>query len=451
MELIKKIRAFILENGLIKKNEKLVLGFSGGPDSVFLFEMLLRLKEEFALELSLAHINHLLRGEESDEDEAFVRDVAKRLGIPCYVKRESMQNYAKLHKIGEEEAGREIRYNFFEEVLKGSGADKVALAHNLDDEIETFMFRLMRGTSLKGLEGIPVRRERYIRPALNFYKEEIMDYLHRNNIEYRVDSSNLKNNYTRNSIRLDLIPEIEKRYNTNFKEKIVNLMEEIKEVNTLLKVDYKEFLVDGTLCLKRMQPLSEYEKRKILNNYLAEYGVEVSRKKLDSAIKLMNTGGSKELNLGKNLKLKKEYSKLYVSVDSENYKDIVLQMELEVPGEVRFGRYKIKAFCGQEEVSGRQSFVADIPLGSILTVRGRKAGDRMTISKSGMTKKLKEIFINSKTPKEIRDEIPIVTLGEDIIWIAGVRGNELYRADKPDENSIKLIVEEGDFSERGQK
>jgi len=451
MNLIKKIRAFILENKLIKNNEKIVIGFSGGPDSVFLLEVLLKLKEEFSLELSLAHINHLLRGEESDGDEEFVRRAAERVNIPCFVRRESMQEYAKLHKVGDEEAGREIRYGFFEEVLKETGAHKVALAHNLDDEIETFMFRLMRGTSLKGLEGIPVRRDHYIRPVLHLYKKEIMQYLDENKVEYRIDSSNLKSDYTRNNIRLNLIPEIEREYNGGFKEKIVNLMEEVREVNDLLKVDYKDFLVDGSLCLEMMETLSNYERRKILNSYLVKYGVEVSRKKLDSITDLMNTGGSKELSLGKNLKLKKEYSKLFVSVDSENYKDIVLQTELAVPGEVKFGRYKIKAVSGKARVSGRQSFVADIPIDSVLHIRSRRAGDRIAISRSGATKKLKEIFINSKTPKEMRDEIPIVTLGEEIIWVAGVRGSELYRASETDENSIKLIVEEGDFSERGQK
>lgn len=449
MELIKKIRAFILKNHLIEKGEKVVVGFSGGPDSVFLLEVLLKLKDEFSLELSLAHINHLLRGEESDGDEAFVRAVAERLNIPCFVRRQSMKEYARTHRLGEEEAGREIRYTFFNEVAEETGADKVALAHNLDDEIETFMFRLMRGTSLKGLEGIPVRRERYVRPILNLYKGEIMEYLHKNDISYRIDSTNLKSDYTRNSIRLDLIPEIEGKYNTNFKEKIVNLMEEIGEVNSILKVDYTKFLRDGALQWQEIEVLTDYEKRKILNSYLTEHKVEVSRKKLDSILTVMNSGGSKELSLGKKMKLKKEYNKLYVSVDSENCMDENLQVELKVPGEARFGRYRVKAVTGSCSVSGRESFTADIPLGTTLKIRSRKPGDRITISDKGATKKLKEIFINNKIPKEAREEIPIVTLEEEIVWIAGVRGNERYKVRKPDENSIKLIVEEGNFSERG--
>lgn len=449
MELIKKIRSFILKNHLIKQGDKVVIGFSGGPDSVFLLEVLLKLRDEFSLELSLAHINHLLRGEESDGDEEFVRALAERLEIPCFVRRQSMKAYAKAHRIGEEEAGREIRYTFFDEVTAETGADKVALAHNLDDEIETFMFRLMRGTSLKGLEGIPVRRDRYVRPILNLYKVEIMEYLHKNDINYRIDSSNLKADYTRNSIRLDLIPEIEGKYNSNFKEKIVNLMEEIGEVNSILKVDYTKFLREGALQWQEIEDLTDYEKRKILNSYLTQKGVEVSRKKLDSILAVMASGGSKELSLGKKMKLKKEYNKLYVSVDSENCMDENLQVELKVPGEAVFGRYKVRAVAGSCNVSGRDSFAADIPLGSTLKIRARKPGDRITISDKGATKKLKEIFINNKIPKEAREEIPIVTLEEEIVWIAGVRGNERYKVRKPDENSIKLIVEEGNFSERG--
>lgn len=451
MDLIKKIRSFIEEKNLIEAGEKIIVGFSGGPDSVFLLSVLLKLKDEYKLELSLAHINHLLRGEESDGDEEFARRTAQKLGIPVYIRRESMQDYAKKNRMGDEEAGREIRYGFFEEILEKTGADKVALAHNLDDEVETFMFRLMRGTSLNGLEGIPVKRDRYIRPVLNLYKDEIMGYLHRNNIEYRVDSSNLKSDYTRNSIRLELIPEIEKKYNNSFKEKIASLMEEIREANRHLSIDHKIYLDEGRIDLEKLNELSEYEKRMVLREYLTSQKVEVSRKKLDLIMRVISAGGSKEISLGKNLKVKKEYSKLYVSVNSESCKNEVLQTRLEVPGEVRFGNYNIKAAAYDGKNPGRKSFIVDIPAGSEFTIRRRQAGDRITISEDGITKKVKEIFINSKTPKELRDKIPIVTLGEEIIWIVGVRGSELHKAKRPDENSIKLTVEEGNFSERGQK
>ena len=453
MEFVKKIKAFILKNNLIKKGEKVVIGFSGGPDSVFLLDILLKLQEELSLELSLAHINHLLRGVESDADEEFARNTAKKYGLECYVKRADMQKYARDHKIGDEEAGRLIRYSFFEEVLKEAKGDKVALGHNLDDEIETFMFRLMRGTSLKGLEGIPVKRDKYVRPILELYKSQIIDYLHKNDIKYRIDLSNLENNYTRNSIRLDLIPEIEERYNSNFKEKIANLMEEIGQVNNLLKIDYKEFMIEDYLDLEKLQKIADYEKRKVLNSYLLKYDVEVSRKKLDLVLSLMNTGGSKELSLGKKVMFKKEYNKLYVDIDSEKRDQVVLTMNLKIPGEINFGRYRLKAeHCKDcKKDLGENSFIVNLPKSSILEVRTRKPGDKITISKDGLNKKLKDIFINSKVPKEARDKVPIVTLEEEIIWIAGVRGNEKQRAVKPDGNSIKLTVEEGDFSERGQK
>lgn len=453
MEFVKKIKAFILKNNLIKKGEKVVIGFSGGPDSAFLLDILLKLREELSLELSLAHINHLLRGAESDADEEFTRNTAEKYGLKCYVKRADMQKYAREHKIGDEEAGRLIRYSFFEEVLKETKGDKVALGHNLDDEIETFMFRLMRGTSLKGLEGIPKKRGKYVRPILELYKSQIIDYLHKNDIKYRVDLSNLENNYTRNSIRLDLIPEIEERYNNNFKEKIANLMEEIGQVNSLLKIDYKEFMVEDYLDLEKLQKITDYEKRKVLNSYLLKYNVEVSRKKLDSILSLMNTGGSKKISLGKKVMFKKEYNKLYVDINSEKRDEVVLTMNLKIPGEITFGRYRLKAeHCKDcKKDLGENSFLVNLPKSSILEVRTRKPGDKIIISKGGLNKKLKDIFINSKIPKEVREKVPIVTLEEEIIWIAGVRGNEKQRAVKPDENSIKLTVEEGDFSERGQK
>ena len=160
-----------------------------------------------------------------------------------------MEEMAKEEKITLEEAGREIRYSFFDEVMEKVKGNKIALAHNLDDQIETFLFRLIRGTSLEGLEGINDTRDnkKYIRPINEIYKKDIMDYLDENNIPYVADSTNLENDYTRNSIRLDLIPFIEKRYNPKFKEKIGNLLKEIREVNEILEPDYSKYIFEDNL------------------------------------------------------------------------------------------------------------------------------------------------------------------------------------------------------------
>ncbi|ADO83114.1 tRNA lysidine(34) synthetase TilS [Ilyobacter polytropus] len=446
MEVIERVREFVLRNDLVGSGEKILLGFSGGPDSVFLFEALLDLKEEFKLEIAIAHINHLLRGDESDGDEEFCRQLAEKNGIKYYVKKADIKKYSRQHGIGEEEAGRSIRYDFFYKISKEWGADKVALAHNKDDQVETFLFRMMRGTSLEGLEGIPVRRDIFIRPLSEVYKKDILGYLDSNKIEYRIDSSNLENTYTRNSIRLDLIPFIEDKYNANFKEKIFSLIEEIKEANKLLKVNISDYIENEKLDLKKLEELHEYQKRKVINEFLKKYKIEITREKLENILDILKKGGSKKLSLGKNIVLKKEYDKISVKskeTDSNVLKDVLLK----IPGEVKYGNYRIKAFRDINNSVGKNEFCTNLQEGMELLIRKRKSGDRIQPVGMNSSKKIKDIFINEKIPKEAREVIPILVLNDEIVWIASVRGNEKFKSVKSEKIIVKLSVEEDNFSE----
>ena len=179
MDILEKVIKKIKEKNLIEKNDRIVAGCSGGPDSIFLLEVLLKIKEEYNLEIFPVHINHLFRGEEAERDENFVRELGKKYNLSVFVKRKSMEEMAKEEKITLEEAGREIRYSFFDEVMEKVKGNKIALAHNLDDQIETFLFRLIRGTSLEGLEGInDTRDNKYIRPINEVYKKDIICLLY---------------------------------------------------------------------------------------------------------------------------------------------------------------------------------------------------------------------------------------------------------------------------------
>ncbi|WP_372713278.1 tRNA lysidine(34) synthetase TilS [Ilyobacter sp.] len=446
MEVVKRVREFVLRNDLMGHGDKILVGFSGGPDSVFLFEALMALKEEFKIEIALAHINHLLRGEESDGDEDFCKRLAEKHGINYYVKRADIKKYAQEHGVGDEEAGRAMRYDFFYKTSKEWGADKVALAHNKDDQVETFLFRMMRGTSLEGLEGIPVKRDIFIRPLSEVYKKDILEYLNQNKIEYRIDSSNLENVYTRNSIRLDLIPFIEERYNSNFKEKIFALIEEIKEANKLLKINLSEYIEDEKLDLRKLGKLKEYQKRKVINDFLKSYNIETSREKLENIMELLGKGGSKKLSLGKNVELKKEYDKISVNpkeTDSNDVEDAFLK----IPGEVKYGNYKIKAFRDTNKSIGKNEFCTNLQEGTSLLIRKRKSGDKMQPVGMNSSKKIKDIFINDKIPKEAREVIPIIVLEDEIVWIASVRGSEKFKSAKSEKTVVKLSVEEDNFSE----
>ena len=246
----------------ISKGDKVIIAFSGGCDSIFLLEMFLKIKEEYSLKIELAYLNHNLRTD-SKEEEHFVKKIAKEKALFLHKKSLNISVIAKDKRKSIEEIAREERYNFFEEISKN--VEKVALAHHIDDNIETFLFRLIRGTSLKGLKSIPSLREKFIRPLLkHFYKEEILNYLEENKIEYFKDYTNSLNIYTRNKIRNELIPLLE-QYNPKIKR---NLRDLIEEANSFPE---EYFNLNDQLNINSLTSLPIYNQKIILSNFLRKY------------------------------------------------------------------------------------------------------------------------------------------------------------------------------------
>lgn len=444
--MLEKILKKIKNEKLIEDGDKIILGFSGGPDSVFLLEALNYAKKEIKFEIVLAHINHLLRGENSDTDEKFSVECSERLGVPIFVKRASIEEIAKEKNIGLEEAGRLIRYDFFREILEKTSSNKIAIAHNLDDQIENFLFRLIRGSSLEGLEGIP-NRENIIRPINEIYKKDILQFLDKNEIRYRIDETNFENDFTRNSIRLDLIPWIEKRYNNNFKDKIFGLLTEIKEINEILKIQlerYEEFIDNRwTLNIELIMREKPYIQRKIVNEYLKKYRLEASREKIGNIIKLLNSNGSKVIKLEKNFVLKKQYKNVWIEKERiDNLEHINETIVEKIPFKRDFNGYIIEAIESDKSFC-KNEFLTNLKIGDTVEIRTRKDGDR--IKPLGMTsyKKLKEIFINEKVPKDMRGEIPLVVKNNEIVWASGIKKSESFKGEK-NKKGIKLIIRRQD-------
>ena len=415
------------KDNLVEKNDKIVVGFSGGPDSVFLVEMLMKLRENINFDMVLVHINHLLRGENSDGDEKFSIEYGKKKGLQVFSRKINITALGKDMGLTLEEAGRKARYDLFKEVFEKIGANKIALAHNKDDQLETFMFRLTRGAGLEGLEGIVAKRDVYIRPISEIYKKDIVEYLNKNSIPYRIDETNFENEFTRNSIRLDLIPFIEKRYNPKFKDKLYSLIEEIREVNKVLGIRLEEYVVNNKLSIEKLKKLDKYLLSKVLIQYLYSYGIEVSRKKIQLIEDILDKGGSKDISLNGEFVLKKEYDFLAIEKNTKKENQCIKEMELEIPGQIIFGEYVIEASFTDKILYDNQNFYTSLKMGDKLKIRSRKDGDR--IIPIGMTseKKVKDILINEKVPKEKRDTIPLVLYNEEIVWIAGIKGNEKYK------------------------
>ena len=442
MELFREILNINKKYNLIENDDIIVVGFSGGPDSVFLVEMLKKLQHFFNFKIYLVHINHLLRGEDADSDENFSFEYAKKNNLEIFIKRIPVKEIAK--EIGKtlEEVGREERYKFFSEIYEKVGATKIATAHNKDDQIETFLFRLIRGTSLQGLEGIKIKNNNVIRPISEIYKKDILKYLNKNEIQYKIDKTNFENEFTRNSIRLDLIPFIEERYNIKFKDKIFSLIEEIRENNQNNSLNLNDYTdSENKIILEKIKFLSNFDRKNLLTLFLNQKNIKVNRNKIDEINSLIKSNGTKKIDLDKSYRVVKDYAHLYI----EDKKEISIfnntKIQLKIPSEQIFDNFKISVNIVENLDIPRKKnqYLLDALYNDIIEVRYRKEGDRIFLGENH-SKKIKEIFIDQKIPKDIRDRLPIFLYNNKIFWIYNVKKAYIPKINKNENKLIKVLI-----------
>lgn len=250
-----KVLKTIQRYNMLEDGDKVVIGVSGGPDSMTLLNILNDLKEKLNINLYVAHINHMIR-EEADEETEYVKEFCAKINVEFFFKKVKVEEIAKEQKIGTEEAGRNIRYEFFEEVAKKVGANRIATAHNSNDNAETVLMNIIRGTSVSGLKGIEkVRDGRLIRPIIECSRDEIEEYCKEKRLNPKYDKSNSENIYTRNKIRNMLIPFIKQEFNSNIIEGINRLSqiatEEEQFINTIVEKEYKRLLINANNCIDK--------------------------------------------------------------------------------------------------------------------------------------------------------------------------------------------------------
>ena len=442
MELFREILKLNKKYNLIENNDTIVVGFSGGPDSVFLVEMLKKLQYFFNFKIYLVHINHLLRGEDADADENFSFEYAKKNNLEIFIKRIPVKEIAK--EVGKtlEEVGREERYKFFSEIYEKVGANKIATAHNKDDQIETFLFRLIRGTSLQGLEGIRIKNNNIIRPISEIHKKDILEYLNKNEIQYKIDKTNFENEFTRNSIRLDLIPFIEERYNIKFKDKIFSLIEEIRENNQNNSLSLGNYTDSkNRILLEKIKFLSDFDKKNLFSLFLNQKNIEFNRNKIDEINSLIKSNGTKKIDLDKTYRIVKDYTHLYVEDKKE---DCVINnnvIQLKIPSEQIFDNFKIRINIVEnlDIPKKKNQYLLDALYNDIIEVRYRKEGDRIFLDENH-SKKVKEVFIDQKIPKDIRDRLPIFLYNNKIFWIYNVKKAYIPKINKNESKLIKVLI-----------
>ena len=330
-----KVLETIRKYNLIVDGDKIVLGVSGGPDSICMLDNLREVKEEQIIEFEIyvAHINHMIR-EEAIDDEKYVQEYCKKYYIECFVKRADVQKIASEKKIGTEEAGRKVRYDFFEEVLQKTESNKIAIAHNKNDKIETIIMHLLRGSGLSGLKGIePIRDNKYIRPLLECERTEIEQYCEDKKLNPRIDKTNFENEYTRNKIRNIVIPYIKKEFNPNIIQTLSRLSDLAADESNYIELQTQKAFEKILIAKEKEQitlNLKEFNKQdKVIKNRLILYTTKelmgstqgIEKIHIEDIIKLcQNNVGNKFLTPNKNLKVLVKDKKIFF-IKQNTYKN----------------------------------------------------------------------------------------------------------------------------------
>ena len=455
--MLKKVLHTIHKHKMLSSGERVLAGVSGGPDSVALLHILKQLRETMDITLYAAHVHHGIRGTEADQDADFVVRLCQQWDVPLFIERFNVPNLARETGVTEEEAGRMVRYRFFEQVLDKIEGHKIALGHHRDDQAETILHNILRGTGMQGLQGMkPVRDGKFIRPLLDVTRSDIERYCRDNGLSFRVDATNIDTGYTRNRIRYKLIPYIEKNFNPNFTEALVRM-------GALLR-DEEEFL--DAYCMEQYRKLIMQDKddeiRLDLKVFMS-YPVAVKRRILRLGLKhlkglkgvqanhiegilnmLANSATGAQIHLPDRIVVIKDYQHIVLSFDKAGDQEINYRYDLKIPGKViikESGMEIVARNVQFRQVSFSSPWCIYINGDTIkgkLSVRNRKKGDRFKPFGMEGEKKLKDFFIDNKIPRRDRDCIPLVTDEENIIWVVGCQIHNDYRVTENTTNIIEL-------------
>lgn len=460
--MIDNVIATINKYKMITKGDRIIVGVSGGPDSISLLHVLHSISGKFLINIHAAHLNHMLRGREADLDTEYVKSFCEKMGIPCSVKYVDVNRLSQQTGLSLEEAGRKARYDFFSDLAGEIGATKIALAHNMNDQAETILMRIMRGTGIDGLCGIkPVRDGMYIRPLIEIPRSEIEKYCKENNLTPRIDRTNLEPVYTRNKIRLELIPYIKENFNSRIEYSLSLMSRLLSEDNdflneyvnniyeTIAEKDKGKVLIDVNL----LKPYTVSIKKRIIRKAISEakgnlIGIENKHVELSLSIAEEGSTGA-AVELPGEIKAQKSYNFLEImhcSSESTNS----FMYSLCIPGSVdineagaRLKSEIMNKLPGDYKNSGRFIKYFDCDrIESNLTVRCRQEGDYIVPLGMKGRKKLKELFIDNKIPKDERNSIPLVAAGSEVIWVIGYNINDNYKIVKGTKRILKLEYEQ---------
>lgn len=448
--LLHSLCGFVSQHRLIQPGEKILVSVSGGIDSIVLLDLLCELRKQIKMELAVIHCNHKLRGKESDDDEIFVINQAKERNLEFYSRKIDVRKFSRIEKISIQEAARKARYLFFYEIKTSANFDKIATGHNADDNAETIIFNLLRGTGIKGLTGIPVWRkdQAIIRPLLFATRDEIRNYANSRKLNYREDSSNLKTDYRRNYIRHKIIPLVQERINPNLTytlkktgERFFQLEEYIKRITDtlqdklILEKKEEEFVID----LRHLNELPEFLQEYFLRDIARIItDAEINSGTVDTMLSITKGETGSFGSIKKDIILYRDRDRLIFkkihplkkySIPIESGNTYLIENKIFTITEVK--DFKISEDPGTEFIDGEK-------LQRPLHLRPWEKGDWFIPIGMTAPKKISDFFIDHKIPLFEKKSIPLFVSGEDIVWVCGLRLDERFKITDKTKKIIKL-------------
>ncbi|MGE5436655.1 MAG: tRNA lysidine(34) synthetase TilS [Syntrophothermus sp.] len=445
-----KVIRFISDEYLVEQGDKILIALSGGPDSVFLVHFFNKYKKKYSIEIKAFHLNHQIRGIEADEDEAFCRGLCKSLNVELFTSNKDVKEYAKKNKLSLEEAGRILRYEELFNIVSKYNLTKIVTGHNKSDNLETVLLNIIKGTGKAGLTGIPVKRDKIIRPIICLKKEEIINYLEENSILFRVDSSNKNNDFNRNYLRNNLIPSIKENLNPDIEKAVLNFSNYIKSISTLIdkkinssinssvkKIDDKVKIFINKIDLED-ELINDFFKEVLEKNFKKEV---VSDDLIKLRTLLYSTTGNEEQLSGKLTAIKeRDYILIYHKQEEKEFKSIKLKVneEKEINGEsliIEEVKEKPVNFIG-----GKIEFIASDDLDEEFEVRKWKEGDKFSPIGLKGVKKVSDFLNDIKIDNHIKSDIKVLVNRERIVWVIGYRIDNKFKLTSNTERIYKLCL-----------
>ena len=460
MDLLQRFQSAIKQNNLFHPKDKLLLAVSGGVDSVVLCELCRQTGYDFGI----AHCNFRLRDKESERDKVFVAELAKKYDVPFFLKEFDTEKYAQETKKGIQEAARDLRYEWFAELVGSPSAaeglpktqapdsrlrapDYVLTAHHAGDNIETVLMNFCRGTGLQGLEGIPIAQAYIRRPLLGFWKEELIEFAKQNKLEFAEDSSNQSSRYTRNLFRNEIIPLIAKAY-PQVKENLRNNIDRFKEIRNLYDLSVNE--IKKKLLKNKnseihipVKQLMSYQNRALIFEIISDFGF--NEKHIDELIKLAESESGKFIQSPDSpVRIIKFRNWFIISGDKAPPAETIVIEKGTGNCRLEIGNLKIETLTNSKIPIPDSSNIACIDADMIsfpLILRRWKEGDYFYPLGMRKKKKLSRFFIDQKLSRTEKEKTWVLEMNKKIIWVVGLRIDDRFRISEKTKNILRLSLE----------